>query len=1190
MTDTADDETGSGSDAADTNGNLPEADRGLIAQVTWLCPGCGLDASVAAWVVLDLRQRPDLWPTARAVVVCPECAVQAPQQPLLIVTGTPSRIPLLVAREGAPDDPQLVRLCMFDQPLPDSVTAEFLPHAPMILLSPTDAEQLLLVGQLPPHHARVLEEARAIARLQGALIAALSAVTAKELTAAVEAHSDLLGRAVLAEWQEHGVTETSAGQERTPAQTAMDELPDTLLDALSRMTAAEAWQHYLDRSEEARYAFGEELDRELADLVAAADRGEASREMADRCVQLAELLPPDPAGLMWSTRGVMLISPSLSAPADIEDAIGALAHAIDLYEEADEPVAAAEARSNLVVALQKRPRQREASLERAIALLEELVVFWEDLPDPDRAALVRTNLAMALLDRKAGAPVDNARRALEQCTTALLHRSPARNPVDYVYTLAAKALAHSRLTESDQDQLLAAEQAYKEALYVLPPDAEPHLLARVFFNYCDLLVTAARQRPHERTDFLARAEACARRAAQVHEEQGHTQEVAFAQRKLARILAHEDGDDSSRSRLDEARGLLFESLQVLTPAEYPADCIPTADDAVSVCQRLDDWQGASLASLTALAAWSASGGDTVGREDVPPPPEERDPVLAGLAHDSRFRFTAYTMFRAAQQHLDQGAALDDSDVQTLLEGAVGVMEAGRAVTLRAASGAEVRELQQLRAIDPALAEAYLSAVDTARSETHTDARPPGPEGEDAATSRTAQLPFGAPAITGPSLGQLLAAIRNLPGFSDFARGQPPSVAELKAALKPQQALVYLIAHPAGCCALVVTPNTPVVPVDLPATNSARLFTLIFGFGTRPDGSPDGLTPGKPRPGEALVAGTSFHPHQYRGVLHKVLAELGRTLARRLAHALTDTGITDAVLVPCGLLPSFAWHAAFWREHRRTTSLIDVLDTCSYVPSASAWLAARKRAQRLAERPPFLVGLANPSRSHPQLPAAEAELRHIVTRFPPQRSAVAYGADATGQFLLGRLSEATHLHLGCHGTMRYDSVDGAALTLADAEQLGIARIRRLAGDGLRLVVVAACVSGAVNVILQPEESHALTISFMHAGAAGVLGALWPIPDYATALFITRFYEELTLPGVEPAVALARTQQWMRSLTSTAARRYAAERPALAVFRGRSGLRGSVPQTAAGYRRPGFSALRKRPFAAPEIWAAFTLNGC
>ncbi|MFJ6530585.1 CHAT domain-containing protein [Streptomyces longwoodensis] len=1189
MPDTADDQAGPGAEAETADANSPAAGPGLIAQATWLCPACGLDASVAVWALLDLRQRPDLWPTARAAVACPRCAAPAPQQPSLMVTGTPSRIPLLVARGGTPDEPQIVRLCKLDHPLPDHPSDELLPHSPVILVAPTDAEPLLHAGQLPVRHAQVLKEARAIRRLQEALVAALSATTAQELAAAVDAHPDLTGPAVLAEWREHGLAEEPADPARTPAQTALERLPDTLLDDLSRLPAAQAWQRYLDRSQQAHSAFAEELEREISALVAASGRGEASRAMADRCMEIAELIPPGLAGLMWSTRALMLISPPLSAPGDIEDAIGALEHASALYEAAHEPIAAAEARSNLVVALQMRPRDREASLEHAIVVLEGLVPFWEDLPDPDRTALVRTNLAVALLDRKTGDPVDNARRAREECTNALLHRSPERNAVDYVYTLAAKALAHSRLAESDQTHLLTAEQTYEEALDVLPPDAEAHLLARIFFNYCDLLVAAAGQWPHERTDFLARAEACARRAVQVHEAHGHTQELAFARRKLARMLADTHNGNASASRLREARELLLQSLQVLTPTDYPADCITTADDAAAVCQSLDDWRGASVASLTGLAAWQASGGDTVGREDLPLPPGERDPVLAELEHDSRFRFTAYTMFRAAQEQMALGSAPTSPEVQTLLEHAIGIMEAGRAVTLRAASGAEVRELQRLRAIDPPLAEAYLSAVDTARSQAHADARPPD-SGGDADTSATSGLSLDASATAGPSPEQLLAAIRELPGFSDFARGQPPSLADLKAALKPGQALVYLIAHPVGCCALVITADTPVVCVDLPSTNSARLFTLLFGFGTKADGSLDGLTPGKPRAGEALLAGTPFHPHRYRGVLHKVLAELGHTLVRHLAHALTGAGITDAVLVPCGLLSGFAWHAAVWREQGGTTSLTDVLDTCSYAPSASAWLAARKRAQLLAERPPFLVGLANPSDSDPPLPAAEAELRHIVTCFPPHRSAVAYGTEATGRFLLGQLPQATHLHLGCHGTMRYDSVDGAHLTLADAEQLDIARIRRLAGDSLRLVVVAACVSGAVNVILQPEESHALTISFMHAGAAGVLGALWPIPDYPTALFITRFYEELTAqPDAEPALALARTQQWMRTLTLTAARRYQAERPALAAFHGHSGLRGSVSQTAR-YHRARFPALRRRPFAAPEIWAAFVLTGC
>ncbi|WP_432041018.1 CHAT domain-containing protein [Streptomyces chartreusis] len=1109
-----------------------------------------------------------------------------------------------MTREEASEELHVIRVCMLDR-LPPGGFDGLHPHAPLIHASRSDAEPLLGSGRLPSRQARVLEEAVAIRRLQDAAMAVISAHSADELAAVVETYPELLGPDVLAEWRQHIAGEEEQPVERptTPAQARMDGLPDTLLGELPQMPAAEAWQRYVDRIHEAQSAFLDELEEEIADLEAAGQRGEASRAMADRCMQLADWVVPElapyPAGLMWFTRAIMLISPLMAAPDDIEDAIDALEHAIALYEAADDPVSAAQARSNLVNALHMRPRERERSLERGIAVLEELVLFFEGLPDPGQAALVRTNLAVALLDRKTGDRLDNAQRALKECQAALHHRSPERNALDYVYTVANKALAHSRLADTDETHLRAAEQAYEEALNVLAPDEDVALLGRIFYNYTDLLVTTAKQQPQRREDFLTRAEACARRAVQVHDEHGHTQELAFARRQLARVLVYRAGENPPTSQLREPRDLYFQSLQVLTPDHYPADCINTADEATAVCQQADDWQSASHASLTALAAWHTSGGDTVGREDFPLTPDERDPVLAELAHDSRFRFTAYTLHRAAGQHLQRGAPLTDPTVQNLLEQAVNIMEAGRATTLRAASGAEVRELRMLRGIDPALAEAYLSAVAAMRSTTHHETpAPPSPE-DSTRGAPTGPIPPDVPqSEAGPSLEQLLAVIRSLPGFSDFARGKPPSLPELRTTLRPGQALIYLIAHPAGCCALAVMPQqypTAVVPIDLSATNSARLLTLILGVGQRADGSPDGLTPGRPRAGEALLAGPAadFHFPRFQRVLNRVLAEIGRTVGQPLTRTLADHAVTDTILVPCGLLPAFAWHAATWRDQGKTTTLRDVLDTLSYAPSAGSWLAARKRAERLAQQPPFLVGLANPRHSQPPLPGAEAELRHVATCFPAQRSAVAYGAAATSRFLLGQLPTATHLHLGCHGTMRYDSVDGAFLTLADAEQLGITRIRRLAGDGLRLVVVAACVSGAINVILQPEESHALTIGFMHAGAAGVLGALWPIPDLPTTLFITRFYEQLTEgPGIEPAAALARTQQWMRTLTTDAVRHYAAERPALAALHERGRLRGAVP--AATERRTRLAGLRARwrrhPFAAPTYWAAFVLNGC
>jgi hypothetical protein len=661
--------------------------------------------------------------------------------------------------------------------------------------------------------------------------------------------------------------------------------------------------------------------------------------------------------------------------------------------------------------------------------------------------------------------------------------------------------------------------------------------------------------------------------------------------------------------LEEGRDLLFTALEALGPDSDPAECMATADDAERLCVRLGDWRGASRAGLVALAAWLASGGDTAGRGGPPGDPDARDETLTQLENEPRYRFTAYALFRAACDEVRDGADPGSDRVQSLLEEAVTLLELGRATALRAASGADVGELERLRAVDPGLAESYLSAVRRAREASFAAAgdAPPadgaGPSADGAAPSGD----VGGPSPTGegpgtpepgPELDALLTAIRGMPTFEGFAQGRAPAVADIRAALDPGQAMVFLIAHPEGCCALAVTAEAPgrpaVLAVGLPGLRGARLMTLTFGFGMGPDGTLDGLTPGRPRPAEGvLVSSDGFHFAGFRLTLPKVLAELGTHVARPLARALKQAGVTDVVLVPCGRLPVFAWHAASWREGRRPTSLGQELDSVSYAPSAGVWMAARARAARLAGRRRRLVGLADPARSKPRLPGTRAELQYAAELFGPD-SSTAYDAEATSAFLLRELPRATHLYLGCHGRIRYDTPDNASLLLAEGEELSLTRIRRLTAHDTRLVVVAACVSGAMNLFWQPEETPALALGFMHAGAAGVLATLWPIPDAPTVLFVSRFYELLTTdPRQDPARALARTQQWMRTLTRTGARRYVAERPALKARRGSGLLRGPEQQDPGRptrpVRQPPLSRLT-RPYAGPEYWAGFVLQGC
>jgi CHAT domain-containing protein len=109
-----------------------------------------------------------------------------------------------------------------------------------------------------------------------------------------------------------------------------------------------------------------------------------------------------------------------------------------------------------------------------------------------------------------------------------------------------------------------------------------------------------------------------------------------------------------------------------------------------------------------------------------------------------------------------------------------------------------------------------------------------------------------------------------------------------------------------------------------------------------------------------------------------------------------------------------------------------------------------------------------------------------------------------------------------------------------------------------------------------------------GAHSLVLSLWKVDDRATALLMTRLYENLLgkrpgLSGPMPkAEALAEAKAWLRDLTE------AEVGPALgALARGAVGpiATAAAPrESAAGAKPPG-----PRAFAHPYYWAAFVLVG-
>lgn len=190
--------------------------------------------------------------------------------------------------------------------------------------------------------------------------------------------------------------------------------------------------------------------------------------------------------------------------------------------------------------------------------------------------------------------------------------------------------------------------------------------------------------------------------------------------------------------------------------------------------------------------------------------------------------------------------------------------------------------------------------------------------------------------------------------------------------------------------------------------------------------------------------------------------------------------------------------------------------------------------------------------------------------------------ATKDNVLRTIKNGTHLHLALHGQADYLTSGGlsASLSLAGGELMQVEEVFQL-GLSARVVVASACQTALLQGGHMTEEVLSLATAFLGAGAASVVASLWPVDDMATALLMSRFYEELLFGHSQddPAGSLRSAQQWLRAVTTQEIEAYVRDRPKL--------------QAAESVRRPGEARLGDRslckPYASPVYWAPFVAYG-
>jgi CHAT domain-containing protein len=233
----------------------------------------------------------------------------------------------------------------------------------------------------------------------------------------------------------------------------------------------------------------------------------------------------------------------------------------------------------------------------------------------------------------------------------------------------------------------------------------------------------------------------------------------------------------------------------------------------------------------------------------------------------------------------------------------------------------------------------------------------------------------------------------------------------------------------------------------------------------------------------------------------------------------------------------------------------------------------------------------------RLPGSRREVQAIAGLF--DQSAVLLGSDASESTLDSlrsqhRLGDFAVIHLATHGAIDDLAPMNSRLLLAqDKLPDPAAALARdgPASDGFltagevmgtwkldaELVTLSACRSG-LGRQSGGEGFVGFAQAFFLAGSRSLLVSLWEVDDRATALLMTRFYQNWLgkRPGLDQplskAEALHEAQAWLRTLTEEAVER-------------------ELIQITRGELRPGptSSPATRRRFEHPHDWAGFILIG-
>jgi CHAT domain-containing protein len=290
-----------------------------------------------------------------------------------------------------------------------------------------------------------------------------------------------------------------------------------------------------------------------------------------------------------------------------------------------------------------------------------------------------------------------------------------------------------------------------------------------------------------------------------------------------------------------------------------------------------------------------------------------------------------------------------------------------------------------------------------------------------------------------------------------------------------------------------------------------------------------------------------------------------------------------LLVPNQRLHLLPLHAAWEESGGKEKYLLDTYEV-HYAPSCSVLRRCLEWDKARGERD-SLFAVQNP---HSDLAFADWDVEEAGHYF--KRSCILAGKEATLSRVKDSIELGNEVLLSCHGRYDVSNVWDSELILHGEDRLRQAAIMGLDLSRAWLVVLSACETNVPDYRDVMDEVQGMHTAFLIARAPTVIGTLWSVNDFSTALLMKCFHQNLYINAMGRAEAIRAAQIWLRNLTLQ-------EVEGLLAGKRKELVRLNDPKRIAAIDRIRESshltdlaaANNGRPFAHPHWWAAFQCVG-